>query len=132
MILLMNTIVHVKVAGPEILVVKVFIDDIFFVSQQVTILTQNDVLADIDECLSSPCINGGNCEDHLNYYLCHCQAGYNGTICQENIDECVSDPCLHGGTCQDEINGYICVCNNTGFNGINCELSKTTLDCVLL
>ena len=86
MILLMNTIVHVKVAGLEILVVKVFIDDIFFVSQQVTILTQNDVLADIDECLSSPCIFG-TCQNKVNSFQCSCESGYDGDTCQNGKPE---------------------------------------------
>ena len=37
---------------------------------------------EIDECESSPCINGGQCEDQLNSYVCECQAGYEGAHCE--------------------------------------------------
>lgn len=39
---------------------------------------------DIDECQSSPCIHG-NCSDHHNQYICHCQAGYTGNNCQTGL-----------------------------------------------
>ena len=39
-------------------------------------------LTDINECDSSPCENGGTCEDQVNGYMCHCQSGYNGDHCQ--------------------------------------------------
>ena len=37
---------------------------------------------DFDECGSNPCMNGGNCTDHLNGYACTCAPGYNGTECE--------------------------------------------------
>jgi hypothetical protein len=38
--------------------------------------------ADIDECLSSPCQNGGTCSDEVNGYSCACVAGYTGGDCE--------------------------------------------------
>jgi hypothetical protein len=38
--------------------------------------------ADIDECLSSPCQNGGTCSDEVNGYTCVCVAGYTGGDCE--------------------------------------------------
>ena len=38
---------------------------------------------DIDDCLSSPCDNGGTCVDGVNYYLCECLTGFNGTNCTQ-------------------------------------------------
>ena len=37
--------------------------------------------ADIDECASNPCENGGTCVDGVNGYTCTCAAGYSGTMC---------------------------------------------------
>ena len=37
---------------------------------------------EIDECLSDPCGNGGNCSDQLGAFRCACQAGYGGDTCQ--------------------------------------------------
>ena len=83
---------------------------------------------DVDECDSSPCVNGATCTDSadnsaipVHAYKCACAAGYaNGdcaytTItdytgqcmvalggnCDIDVDECESDPCQNGGTCTD-------------------------------
>ena len=40
------------------------------------------ILTDINECDSSPCENGGTCEDEVNGYTCHCLSGYSGDHCQ--------------------------------------------------
>ena len=40
---------------------------------------------DIDECLSSPCQNGGTCTDDVNGYTCACDAGYTGTNCETGM-----------------------------------------------
>ena len=39
-------------------------------------------ISDINECISSPCQNGGYCWDHVNNYTCDCQPGYVGYNCQ--------------------------------------------------
>jgi len=41
--------------------------------------------AEIDECASNPCVNGGNCTDHLNRFKCECPAGYEGLTCLEGM-----------------------------------------------
>ena len=38
---------------------------------------------DIDECASSPCQNGGTCNDQINSYTCDCNPGYSGGSCEE-------------------------------------------------
>ena len=40
------------------------------------------VLSEIDECLSSPCDNGGTCTDLLDGYSCTCVDGYTGSHCE--------------------------------------------------
>ena len=39
-------------------------------------------LVDINECSSSPCLNGATCTDAVNSYTCACVAGYTGTHCE--------------------------------------------------
>ena len=60
----------------------------------------------IDECVSSPCVNQGTCHDLVNGYRCECEAGFTGRTCDTNIDECNSFPCLNNATCYDGINSY--------------------------
>ena len=39
-------------------------------------------IADIDECDSSPCQNGGSCTDIVNGHTCNCVDGYDGPNCE--------------------------------------------------
>ena len=63
---------------------------------------------DINECESSPCLNG-TCLDLVNGFQCDCAPGYDGTICEHDVDECANSVCTYG-TCVDQINGFVCVC----------------------
>ncbi|XP_065311042.1 adhesion G protein-coupled receptor E1-like isoform X1 [Dermacentor albipictus] len=36
----------------------------------------------VNECLSSPCKNRGDCEDGVNSFTCHCTPGYGGPLCE--------------------------------------------------
>jgi len=40
------------------------------------------VVADIDDCSSNPCQNGGSCTDAVNGYTCSCVVPYTGTNCE--------------------------------------------------
>lgn len=40
---------------------------------------------EIDECASSPCLNGGSCLDRLNRFQCLCPAGFSGQFCETNV-----------------------------------------------
>ena len=40
------------------------------------------LLADINECASNPCKNGGTCTDQINGFTCECSPGYTGTECE--------------------------------------------------
>ena len=52
----------------------------------------------IDNCLSTPCLNEGSCENAPNAFQCVCPHGYSGPVCEDK-DPCVSGPCYNGGTC---------------------------------
>ena len=43
----------------------------------------------IDECFSTPCLNGATCVDQVNSYDCSCKPGYKGIQCEMEIDECL-------------------------------------------
>ena len=71
----------------------------------------------INECASSPCQNGAECQDGDNGYKCDCIPGYRGRHCAIDIDECNSNPCQNGGNCTNNLNGYTCTCAE-GFEGL--------------
>ncbi|XP_072028101.1 uncharacterized protein [Amphiura filiformis] len=89
-------------------------------------LAERTTDTDVNECISSPCQNGGVCIDGINIYICICQDGFQGVTCETDVNECISSPCQNGGVCIDGINIYICICQD-GFQGVNCE--TTVNDC---
>ncbi|XP_038169892.1 aggrecan core protein isoform X2 [Arvicola amphibius] len=44
--------------------------------------------ADIDECLSSPCLNGATCVDAINNFTCLCLPSYGGDLCEIDQEQC--------------------------------------------
>ncbi|XP_030844921.1 fibropellin-1-like [Strongylocentrotus purpuratus] len=74
----------------------------------------------IDDCSTTPCMNGGVCVDEVNSFTCNCAAGYTGDTCQTDIDDCTPNPCMNGGACTDGVNSYTCACV-AGFTGNMCE-----------
>lgn len=43
----------------------------------------------INECASTPCQNGGTCEDGINAYTCTCPANYTGVNCDAGECLCI-------------------------------------------
>ncbi|XP_036385762.1 protein crumbs homolog 2a [Megalops cyprinoides] len=85
---------------------------------------------EIDECESSPCQNGGGCEDKINGYTCSCLLGFTGVDCEVNIDECESQPCHNGGVCEDGVASYTCLCPEAApgalpWGGRHCDVQLT-------
>ncbi|XP_070440011.1 protein eyes shut homolog [Equus przewalskii] len=65
----------------------------------------------INECSSSPCLNGANCEDHINGYICKCQRGWSGDHCEKELDACIPSSCAHGICVGNEPSfGSTCLC----------------------
>ncbi|CAO4370842.1 unnamed protein product [Caenorhabditis nigoni] len=77
-------------------------------------------------CKSDPCMNNATCIDvdaHIGY-VCLCQQGFEGDICERRKDLCLENPCANGGIChQDNREFFSCDCPN-GFYGERCELEK--------
>lgn len=78
------------------------------------------ILADFDNCISSPCLNG-KCRDALDGYECECYSGFVGTECSINIDDCVNNVCMEGSTCIDGVDKYTCICPQD-MTGLLCEI----------
>uniref|UniRef100_A0A8D2L3Y9 Sushi, nidogen and EGF like domains 1 n=1 Tax=Varanus komodoensis TaxID=61221 RepID=A0A8D2L3Y9_VARKO len=79
--------------------------------------------AEIDECRSDPCKNGGTCKDQPGSFNCHCPEGFIGTQCEREVDACESNPCRNGGDCENYSGSYLCVCPE-GFFGYHCEIAS--------
>uniref|UniRef100_A0A8C2V2H2 Protocadherin Fat 4 n=1 Tax=Chinchilla lanigera TaxID=34839 RepID=A0A8C2V2H2_CHILA len=83
---------------------------------------------DIDECLPSPCHNGGTCHNLVGGFSCSCPEGFTGRACERDINECLPSPCKHGAVCQNFPGGFNCVCK-TGYTGKMCESSVNYCEC---
>lgn len=45
------------------------------------------ITSDMDDCIGSPCANGGSCVDHVGRYECICPRLYAGERCQISTGE---------------------------------------------
>uniref|UniRef100_A0A672QHK1 Coagulation factor IX n=1 Tax=Sinocyclocheilus grahami TaxID=75366 RepID=A0A672QHK1_SINGR len=79
-----------------------------------------------DQCQSSPCQNGGKCEDGMNTYICWCPARFSGKNCElEMAKQCN----VNNGGCMhycivDKIYGAVCDCAEgyrLALDGRTCE-----------
>ncbi|XP_035679049.1 neurogenic locus notch homolog protein 1-like [Branchiostoma floridae] len=75
---------------------------------------------DIDECSSSPCVNG-TCTDGIDGYTCVCTPGFTGEDCSTDIDDCEVNPCSNGAECIDGVNLFRCNCLS-GYSGVLCDI----------
>jgi hypothetical protein len=74
----------------------------------------------INECASSPCRNGGTCQDLANGFSCICTSQFSGITCQNLANTCSSNPCQNGATCNNGVNSYTCSCI-AGYSGTLCQ-----------
>ena len=78
------------------------------------------LFVDTDECSSSPCASTGTCQDQVDGFICLCEPGYDGNLCNNNIDDCSTNPCVRGN-CSDEVDSFSCTCD-LGYEGDTCGL----------
>uniref|UniRef100_A0A336MY49 CSON008277 protein n=1 Tax=Culicoides sonorensis TaxID=179676 RepID=A0A336MY49_CULSO len=79
-----------------------------------------------NECESNPCLNGGQCIDHISGFSCKCTPGYTGKRCHVKVDFCANDPCPDGHRCIDHGDDFSCECPG-GRNGPDCNQVPRTL-----
>lgn len=88
----------------------------------------------MDECSSSPCRNGGTCENSPEGYACRCpfdpRSGvfFGGRDCSDILLGCADHPCLNNGTCfphvHDGRHRFDCLCP-AGYTGSRCGTVTT-------
>ncbi|XP_030837243.1 fibropellin-3-like [Strongylocentrotus purpuratus] len=84
-------------------------------------LCGNNCEIQINECVSNPCRNGGQCQDLIAGYRCTCPSNYAGPTCDIFLDVCSSNPCKNGGFCLNTGEGqFTCTCL-PGFISMQCE-----------
>ncbi|XP_030628483.1 protein jagged-2-like [Chanos chanos] len=81
----------------------------------------------INDCVSSPCMNGGTCVDGVNSFYCLCPDGWDGPLCEHNVNECDGNPCKNGGRCQDLLNDFYCHCTDN-WKGKTCHSRESQCD----
>uniref|UniRef100_A0A8C4EAZ8 Sushi, von Willebrand factor type A, EGF and pentraxin domain-containing protein 1 n=1 Tax=Dicentrarchus labrax TaxID=13489 RepID=A0A8C4EAZ8_DICLA len=82
--------------------------------------------AEVNECISFPCLNEGVCVDEVNKFTCSCCVeGYRGRLCEVDVDECDPNPCINGASCLDGLGSFTCRCL-PGFNGTRCETEMSS------
>ncbi|XP_030853296.1 uncharacterized protein LOC755833 isoform X2 [Strongylocentrotus purpuratus] len=47
--------------------------------------------ADINECISQPCFNGGTCRNFKDRFTCECAPGYEGQNCETMLESCITE-----------------------------------------
>lgn len=80
----------------------------------------------VNDCESSPCMNGGTCVDLENSFQCVCDPGWEGPYCNTDVDECAERPCRNNASCRDGDRDFTCVCQDE-WKGRTC--SSTTSHC---
>ncbi|WKY15617.1 hypothetical protein Q1695_000808 [Nippostrongylus brasiliensis] len=83
-----------------------------------------------DPCESRPCRNNASCAaDGVGFssdaFLCTCQSGFAGKLCETDVNECELTPCQHGGTCINTEGSFECLCEPQ-FTGPQCEQEVVT------
>ncbi|XP_056150373.1 protein jagged-2b isoform X2 [Lampris incognitus] len=81
----------------------------------------------INDCIGSPCRNGGTCIDGVNSFQCFCADGWEGRLCDLNVNECSRNPCKNGGRCVDQVNEFYCECADN-WKGKTCHSRVSQCD----
>ncbi|ETN86937.1 EGF-like domain protein [Necator americanus] len=98
---------------------------------------------DIDDCASSPCLNGGTCHDGYMNYTCTCIYGVDGDNCDHDIPDCVPyeddagkvfpNRCVTkdaAAVCDEGFGEFTCVCS-AQWTGTYCDLNVLIKDVLM-
>lgn len=89
-------------------------------ADNISAITLSPVAAEVEPCVTNPCLHGGKCLPQGTGYSCYCPQGFTGENCEIDVDDCQSEPCENGGTCVDKIDSFLCLCLPS-YGGDTCE-----------
>lgn len=74
-------------------------------------------------CQSDPCVNGRCVDTADGGFVCQCNPGWSGTLCDipTSSDPCLPNPCANGA-CQNAGGTAVCQCN-PGWTGSLCDVN---------
>ncbi|XP_046903899.1 protein jagged-2-like [Hypomesus transpacificus] len=81
----------------------------------------------INDCVASPCKNGGTCIDGISSFQCFCPDGWEGPLCDLDVNDCVRNTCKNGGRCVDLLNDFYCQCTDN-WKGKTCHSRESQCD----
>ncbi len=90
---------------------------------------------DVNDCIGVTCSGNGICIDGVNTFLCICNSGFTGRLCQQpvdnNVNPCTGVTCSGNGQCVvlPGVNTFDCICD-PGFTGALCNLVNIN-DCTI-
>ena len=75
-----------------------------------------------DNCMGVVCGENRHCVDGVDQYVCTCDQGFTGRVCEINVDDCEGFNCSGNGRCIDGAGYLQCECNS-GYSGVLCEIT---------
>ena len=75
-----------------------------------------------DNCVGVVCGENRHCVDGVDQYVCTCDQGFTGRVCEINVDDCEGFNCSGNGRCIDGAGYFQCECNS-GYSGVLCEIA---------
>lgn len=84
----------------------------------------HDCEMNLNECASTPCLNGGTCIDEVAKFKCDCLDVFTGVLCESHFDICSITPCAKQSICIVSNSKAKCVCN-FGKTGKFCNITDT-------
>ena len=104
----------------------------FFVCVCVCVCTGTDAVVLCENSTDSDgmgkCGEFGTCILEEGIETCLCDAGYNGTMCEEEFDRCLSRGCKNGGICTNSLTDFLeCECPYGYDHNTQCLLPNFTL-----
>ena len=79
-------------------------------------------LSRLKSCCSGTCFNRST-----SGFRCECAEGWTNTRCETMENHCGNVICQNNGVCQSLFRDYRCACSGSGYSGLHCEITSSSL-----